>query len=236
MFFKNYIIKTLEFIIRKIKKSQFKFDPNIELESILQLIRIQLAMRLRGLKLLLRFKYINGLQLGKSVRLRNIKKIYFGNNVRLDDYVYVDAFGADGVSFGDNFSIGSFSKIIVSTSYNDMGSFIKIGKNIGIGEYAYIGGAGGVEIGNDTIVGQYLSIHPENHVFKDLNTPIRLQGVTRKGIKIGQNVWIGSKVTILDGVNIGDGCIISAGSVLTRGEYKSNSIIAGNPAKVIKNR
>ena len=105
-----------------------------------------------------------------------------------------------------------------------------------IGEFAYIGGAGGLKIGSETIVGQYLSIHPENHTFSDLEIPIRNQGVSRKGISIGKNVWIGSKVTILDGANIGDGCVIAAGSVVISGQYEKNSIIGGMPAKILKKR
>lgn len=53
-------------------------------------------------------------------------------------------------------------------------------------------------------------------------------------IRIGSNVWIGSNVTILKGVSIGDNCIVASGSVVTKGEYPANSILAGNPAKVVK--
>ena len=57
--------------------------------------------------------------------------------------------------------------------------------------------------------------------------------MTPKRVKIGSNVWIGSNVTILPGVEIGDGAVVGAGSVVTKNvpEY---SIVAGNPAKVIK--
>jgi acetyltransferase-like isoleucine patch superfamily enzyme len=98
-----------------------------------------------------------------------------------------------------------------------------------------LGGAGGLEIGDECIIGQYLSCHPENHVSGDLEVAIRHQGVTRKGIKIGPNCWIGSKVTILDGVEIGKGCIIAAGAVVTK-SFPSNSVIGGVPAKLLKSR
>jgi len=57
--------------------------------------------------------------------------------------------------------------------------------------------------------------------------------MTPKRVKIGSNVWIGSNVTILPSVEIGDGAVVGAGSVVTKNvpEY---SIVAGNPAKVIK--
>jgi acetyltransferase-like isoleucine patch superfamily enzyme len=68
-----------------------------------------------------------------------------------------------------------------------------------------------------------------------MTLPIRHQGVSRKGIKIGKNCWIGSKVTVLDGVTIGTGSIIAAGSVVTK-SFPENSIIGGVPAKLLKTR
>lgn len=113
---------------------------------------------------------------------------------------------------------------------------MKIGNNVGLGSHGHYGsGAGFVEIGNDTIFGNYVSIHPENHNYKDKNVPIRLQGVNSKGgVKIGNNCWIGAKVTILDGTVIGDNCIVAAGAVVS-GVFPDNVIIGGIPAKIIKN-
>ena len=50
--------------------------------------------------------------------------------------------------------IGANSRIVVSTSLNNLGEHIIIGDNVGIGEFAYLGGGGGLEIGSDCIVGQ----------------------------------------------------------------------------------
>ena len=78
-----------------------------------------------------------------------------------------------------------------------------IGNNVGLGSHGHYGaGLGGLEIGDDTIIGNYVSFHPENHIFSELNMPIRQQGVYGKGIKIGKNCWIGAKATFLDGTVI----------------------------------
>jgi acetyltransferase-like isoleucine patch superfamily enzyme len=53
-------------------------------------------------------------------------------------------------------------------------------------------------------------------------------------ISIGNDVWIGADVTILKGAKIGDGCIIATRSLVLKGEYPPNSLIAGNPATVLK--
>ncbi|RZK88089.1 MAG: acyltransferase, partial [Hymenobacter sp.] len=92
-----------------------------------------------------------------------------------------------------------------------------------------------LSIGDDCIIGQYFSCHPENHVHDQPDELIRLQGVTRQGISIGANCWIGSKVTVLDGVVIGAGCVVAAGAVVTR-SVPAGSVVAGVPARIISSR
>ncbi len=226
--------RILEKIIKK-RNPTFSFDPQLNTTALLSFVAKQIFGILRGLKLLIYLKNPKMAILGKGVQFFNTPKITFGNFLKIGDFVFISALGKKGISIGNNVGIGSFSQIIVSTSFNNLGEHIKIGNNVGLGEFAYLGGAGGLEIGDDTIIGQYLSCHPENHIATDLTIPIRLQGVTRKGIKIGKNCWIGSKVTILDGVEIGDGCIIAAGAVLTK-SFPKHVVIGGVPAKIIKNR
>ncbi|MCL4151253.1 UNVERIFIED_CONTAM: hypothetical protein GTU68_049014 [Idotea baltica] len=156
-----------------------------------------------------------------------------GQFVQIHESAYLSALGKGSLTIGDNVNIGAYSRIEISQTWGDPGAFIRIGNNVGLGDFAHLGGAGGLEIGADCIIGAYLSCHPENHVFDDPTKPIRLQGVTRKGIKIGNNCWIGAKVTVLDGVTIGDNCVLAAGAVITK-SMPANSIVGGVPAKVIR--
>jgi acetyltransferase-like isoleucine patch superfamily enzyme len=78
-------------------------------------------------------------------------------------------------------------------------------------------------------------IIPENHNIDRLDTPIRFQGRTSRGVVIGSDVWIGAGVKILDGAVIGDGCVIGANSVVL-GEIPSFSVAVGVPARPIKSR
>ena len=222
----------VEKIVQK-RNPNFKFDESISNSMLLALFFDKSKYFIRGLKIIFSLKTAHYLMLGKNVKFVHLKNIVLGKWVKLEDYVYLSAFGRGQIKIGNNSGIGSYSRLIISMSFNNLGEYIHIGDNVGIGEFAYLGGAGGLEIGDDCIIGQYLSCHPENHNYEDAETPIRLQGVKRKGIKIGRNCWIGSKVTILDGVSIGDSCIIAAGAVVTR-SMPPNSIIAGVPAKPIK--
>jgi acetyltransferase-like isoleucine patch superfamily enzyme len=226
--------RILEIIIQK-RNPNFKFDEALNSAALIQFAWIQFWSIIRGLRLIFSGKSPKGIMLGVGVKFFNVSRINFGKFLKLGNHVYVSALGKKGVFFGQNVGIGAYSRIVVSTSLNNLGEHIIIGDNVGIGEFAYLGGGGGLEIGSDCIVGQYLSCHPENHNHSDLNNAIRFQGVVRKGIKVGQNCWIGSKVTILDGVEIGPGSIIAAGSVVNK-SFEGNSIIGGVPAKLLKMR
>ncbi len=113
--------------------------------------------------------------------------------------------------------------------YTDCGKNIKIGKNVFINSCCRFQDQGGIEIGNNVLIGHNVTIATLNH---EINPKIRAN-LTPSSVKIGNNVWIGSDCTILPGVEIKDGAIIGAGSVVTK-NVESNTIAAGNPAKLIK--
>lgn len=224
----------LEKIIR-FRNPRFRFDEGLNSFALWQFLWNQSCNLLRGLRLLIYLKNPKGMLLEKRVTFFNLPRITWGKFLKLGPYVHISALGKGKVLIGDGVGIGAFSRVIISTSLYKLGQHIHIGNYVSIGEFAYLGGGGGLEIGDECIIGQYLSCHPENHVNDDLHIAIRHQDVTRKGIKIGKNCWLGSKVTLLDGVEIGDGCIVAAGAVVNK-SFPPNSVIGGVPAKLIKTR
>lgn len=221
--------------IIKLKNPHFELDKNISGFTISYLVAGRAINYFRSFRLLFYLTFPKFIFFGKGVKLDVVRNIKFGKWIQLHDYVYLSAMGKDNLTIGNNVSIGAFSRLVISTSYNNPGEYIRIGNNVGLGEFAYLGGGGGLEIGDGCIIGQYLSCHPENHLYGDPTIEIRFQGTTRNGITIGNNCWIGSKVTVLDGVRIGSGCVVAAGSVVNK-DMPENSIVAGVPARVIKCR
>ena len=92
------------------------------------------------------------------------------------------------------------------------------------------------QIASSTIISD-TDFHPVDPILRSKQVKgesFPFSSVGKKEIKIGNNVWIGWNCTILKGVEIGDHSIVAAGSVVLAGHYPNGSLIAGNPAKVIK--
>jgi acetyltransferase-like isoleucine patch superfamily enzyme len=88
-----------------------------------------------------------------------------------------------------------------------------------------------IEIGDDTLIGQYVTImdHEAHGIAPDKR---RKLGEIGKVI-IGKNVWLGNNVVILKNSEIGDNTIVATGAVVS-GKFPANVIIGGIPAKIIK--
>ena len=220
-------------LISKYKNESFQIDANIPTSYLIGFFCGKITNLIYGFLI---FRKIKLCFIHPSSVIKCKQKIAFQNNLSIDRRCYIDALSFEGVFLGSNVSIGKFTTIECTGSLRSLGKGLKVGDNVGLGTHGFFGCAGGVEIGDDTIFGNFISLHSENHNFNDTDKPIRLQGVNRIGIKIGRNCWIGAKVTILDGAIIKDGCIVAAGAVLKAGVYKENGIYGGVPGKFIKNR
>jgi len=113
---------------------------------------------------------------------------------------------------------------------------LAIGNNVEIGEDCFLQAGGGIELGDNSLIGPRSMIWSVNHNFSNLDLPIRQQGTVGDKVVIGADCWFGANVFVMPGVVLGDGCVVSAGAVVGRKKYPSYSILAGNPAKRIGSR
>lgn len=113
---------------------------------------------------------------------------------------------------------------------NAVGDVI-IGDHTRIGIHCTI--IGPVCIGSHVNLAQGITVTALNHNFEDITQRIDQQGITTKPIVIGDDVWIGANSVILPGVTLGSHVIVAAGAVVTK-DIPDNCVVAGVPAKVIK--
>ena len=223
-------------LVSRLKKREYLIDEHITGAELMGTVWERGIMLLRGFFKKCWFKQSGKIFFcGKHCVLRSKRKISVGNGVTIHQGCRINALSKKGISIGDNVNSGPECILECSGVITELGEGIVIEDNVGISARTFIGARADVLIGHDTIIGPYCSIHAENHVFSDPDTPIRLQPSSRKGVVIGPDCWIGAKATILDGVTIGQGCVIAAGAVVTK-SLPDYAVAAGVPARVIKYR
>ena len=172
---------------------------------------------------------------GPRVTVQHAHQFVAGRSLILEEGVQINALSSKGIIVGDNVTIAKYAILTCTGVIANKGVGIQIGNNCGIGAQCFLGGQGGIRIGDDVIIGAGVKIFSENHNYQDPEIVIRKQGESRKGVVIEANCWIGAGAIILDGVSISRGCVIAAGSVVTK-SLPENSIAAGVPATVIRSR
>ncbi|RZL44226.1 MAG: acyltransferase [Pedobacter sp.] len=207
---------------------RYTIDSRIPQKLIISILTRRSIMLIRGF-----LKTGKKVFIGSNTKIQNATNIVFGKSVTIDKHCTIDGFSSERIILGDCVKIGAYSTLSSTSHMSKYGKGLKMGNNSAIGQFTEFGAAGGIEIGDDVIMGSYISFHSENHNFNDTSKLIREQGVTSKGIKLGNNIWVGAKVTFLDGCVVGNNSVVAAGAVVNS-VYPENSIIGGIPAKVLK--
>lgn len=110
-----------------------------------------------------------------------------------------------------------------------------IGENVTIHDFCYLDACGGLTIGNDVRMAHNCSLISGQHDYGVSGKTVIESGYSTSPIVVGDDVWFGVGVVVLPGVTIGAGAVIGANSVVTD-DVPANTIVAGAPARVIKNR
>jgi maltose O-acetyltransferase len=176
-----------------------------------------------------------------SNRKTFIKNSVFGNNFQTDNYSLClnKTKNKENIRIGDNCRIRCHLIALGSGK-------IQIGNNTYIGGPSKIGAVESITIGNDVIISVDVHVFDNNNHPTDPATRLAMtQSADSEGplwswteseskpVVIEDNVWIGERCTILKGVRIGKGSIVACNSVVTK-DVPPYTIVAGNPAKVVK--
>jgi acetyltransferase-like isoleucine patch superfamily enzyme len=206
----------------------YEIDARIPEGLFLCILVKRALMATRGMVFLRKKVYLAG-----NCKILNKNNFVFGKGVTIERHTVLDGYALKKIRLGDCVKIGAFSTLTTTSHLSKYGVGLTMGNYSAIGDYTHFGASGGIDIGNDVIMGSYISFHSENHNFNDNTKLIREQGVTSKGIRLGNNIWVGAKVTFLDGSVIGNNSVIAAGAVVN-GIFPDNVLIGGVPAKILK--
>lgn len=161
-------------------------------------------------------------------------RIVFKNAPTVNQYTICTGKGnveiGNGCIFG--YKLGGFHRggsIELQSRYAD--SMIKLGNNIATNNNIFMCAANYIEIGDDTLIGQFVTIM--DHEAHGTQPDKRRQTGEIGKVIIGKNVWLGNNVIILKNSEIGDNSIVASGAVVS-GKIPANVIIGGVPAKIIK--
>ena len=164
--------------------------------------------------------------------------LHFGKNSIIKPFL--NSANEKFISIGDNVNIGSFCRITVSTEFggykvkSNNKIRIKIGSNVDVGNNTFISANNSIEIGDHVIMSSYVFITDHDHGFRDMEKNLHEQPLSENGfVKIGDNVFLGEKCSILKNVSIGERSVVACNTVVTK-DIPPYSIVAGNPARIIK--
>ncbi|MDO8213071.1 acyltransferase [Conexibacter sp. CPCC 206217] len=125
--------------------------------------------------------------------------------------------------------IGHGTKIRVHEGEVTIGAKSVLGQECTISAYQH------VSIGRECIVADRVMLIDFDHGAAEVERPIRLQGIYKRDVRVGHNVWVGYGACLLRGVTVGDNAIVGTLSVVTR-DVAANDVVGGAPARRLRRR
>lgn len=182
---------------------------------------------LKTLFLSLRARIANGSRISPGAYVKGYANVRIGRKCKVHDSASIDA-SRGPVVLGDQVTINRYAYL-----QGDKGG-IRLGDRVEINNFSIINGTGGVDIGDDTLIGPGVRIISYQHRYA-AGATIRSQPTIASPIRIGRDVWIGANAVVLSGITIGDGAVVAAGAVVTR-DVEAGHVVAGVPARSLKRR
>jgi acetyltransferase-like isoleucine patch superfamily enzyme len=188
--------------------------------ALLRFMRRHRMLNLKYARLLVRFAW---LKLRWRGRLVTDGVVFVGPGVSLE------------IARGARVVLGRWSWIGHGCKIRAHEGEVRIGAKTVLGQECTISSFQRVEIGRECILADRVMLIDFDHGVVEVERPVRLQGIYKRDVRVGHNVWIGYGVCVLRGVEVGDNAILGTSAVITR-DVPENAVVAGIPARVIRMR
>jgi acetyltransferase-like isoleucine patch superfamily enzyme len=162
-------------------------------------------------------------------------KLRFRGRLQTDGIAFV----CPGVTFeiGRNATVhlGRWSWIGHGSKIRSHEGEVRIGAKSVLGQECTISSFQHVSIGRECIVADRVMLIDFDHGVVETDRPIRDQGIYKRDVRVGHNVWIGYGACILRGATVGDNAIIGTSTVVTK-DVPDNAVVGGAPSRVLRMR
>jgi acetyltransferase-like isoleucine patch superfamily enzyme len=149
------------------------------------------------------------------------------------------AFVGPGVRFeigpGATVHLGRFCWIGHGTKIRCHEGEVHIGAKTVMGQECTISAFQHVSIGRECILADRVMLIDFDHGVVEVDRPVREQGIYKRDVRVGHNVWIGYGVAILRGVTVGDNSVLGTSTIVSK-DVPANAVAAGVPVRVIRMR
>jgi acetyltransferase-like isoleucine patch superfamily enzyme len=189
---------------------------------------------------LLRFMRRHGMLNAKYARLivrLGVRRFLttYGSRLKLDGLAFVGPRVVLQIGQDAEIRLGRWSWLGHGTKIRCHEGVVEIGAKTVMGQECTISAFQHVSIGRECVIADRVMLIDFDHGVVEVDRPIRLQGIYKRDVRVGNNVWIGYGACILRGVTIGDNAIIGTSAVVTK-DVPANAVVAGVPAKLVRMR
>jgi acetyltransferase-like isoleucine patch superfamily enzyme len=203
-------------------------------------LRAAPAPRHGGLLTLLRFMRRHRMLNAKYGRLilRLLRRRYltlYGRRLRTDGIAFIGPKVVIQIGPKGRVELGRWSWLGHGTKVRCHEGVVSIGAKTVMGQECTISAYQHVSIGRECVIADRVMLIDFDHGMVEVERPIRLQGIYKRDVRVGNNVWIGYGACILRGVTIGDNAVIGTNAVVTE-DVPANAVVGGVPARVIRMR
>jgi acetyltransferase-like isoleucine patch superfamily enzyme len=193
-----------------------------------------------GPLVLLRFMRRHRMLTPKYARLviRLLRRKYltrYGRKLELDGLAFVAPRVVLEIGREARIELGRWSWLGHDTKIRCHEGVVSIGAKTVLGQECTISAYQHVSIGRECVIADRVMLIDFDHGMVEVDRPVRLQGIYKRDVRVGNNVWIGYGACILRGVTVGDNAVIGTHAVVTR-DVPANAIVGGVPARLIRMR
>jgi acetyltransferase-like isoleucine patch superfamily enzyme len=136
---------------------------------------------------------------------------------------------------GAKLHLGRWSWVGHGTKIRAHEGDVRIGAKTVIGQECTISSYQHVSIGRECIIADRVMLIDFDHGVVEVERPIRLQGIYKRDVRVGNNVWVGYGAAFLRGVTVGDNAVVGTYSIVGK-DVPANAVVAGVPAKLLRMR